>query len=410
MIGRDTRQSGLWIEEVLKNSMESAGMSVRCAGVMTTPGVAFLTRDGSYRAGVVISASHNPFQDNGIKIFRSDGQKLDDETQALIEGLVNQEPGPRRSPLPSSEPDQERLLQGSPGDNQSYLDFLAQAAESPADSLSGLKIVLDCAQGAAFRIAPQVFRRLGAQLVEMNSDPDGTNINRGCGALHPELMARQVAECGADLGAAFDGDADRVIFADRQGHLLDGDHILLLLARHFKQSGKLYTATVVTTVMANMGLEAALLKEGIRMVRTRVGDRWVWESMHKGGHALGGEQSGHIILHHALPSGDGILAAVKVAWLIASGEASLTEVRQSLRKYPQLLLNLPVSSKPDFRRIPAIRTEMRRIEDELKEQGRLLVRYSGTEPLVRIMLEAQHGIDPAPYAESLAACFREALG
>ncbi len=410
LIGRDTRLSGVWIEEVLKSSMQSAGMKVDCVGVLTTPGTAFLTRSGSCCVGVVISASHNPFQDNGIKIFRSDGQKLDERTQQAIEKLVEEVPLPELPARIPSDPPLKQLLKGARSRIRPYLDFLVQAAESPSGALERLKIVLDCANGAAFRIAPQVFRRLGAQLVTIHAQPDGTNINRGCGALHPQAMARRVVESGADLGAAFDGDADRVIFADRQGRLLDGDHILLLLARHLKRTSRLPTATVVTTVMANMGLEAALHKEGIGMLRTQVGDRWVWESMHQGGHGLGGEQSGHIILGDQLPAGDGILIAVKVASLVASGEVSLTEVRKGLIKYPQLLLNVPVCSKPDFHQIPSIRSEMRRIEGELKDQGRILIRYSGTEPLVRIMLEAQHGIDPAPYAESLAARFREALG
>lgn len=409
LIGRDTRQSGVWIEEILTAAMQSGGMKVDRAGVLTTPGTAFLTRRGGYQAGVVISASHNPFEDNGIKIFRSDGQKLDDQTQKAIERRVREEPLPETLPEDSSDVPLHRLLEGDEAHSQPYFDFLLQAAPGPS-AFKQLKIVLDCAHGAAFRIAPQVFSRLGAQTVAINAQPDGANINRSCGALHPEAMAQQAAQCGADLGAAFDGDADRVIFADRQGRLLDGDHILLLLARHLKRAGKLPSATVVTTVMANMGLEAALLREGIRMVRTPVGDRWVWESMRQGGHALGGEQSGHIILGDELPAGDGILVAVKVAWLLASNEADLSELRQGLAKYPQLLVNVPVSSKPDFHQIPSIRSEMARIEEELHDQGRILVRYSGTEPLARIMIEAQHGIDPAPYAESLAARFREALG
>lgn len=424
LIGRDTRLSGVWMEEVLSSALHSAGCRPHALGVISTPAVAHFTRrDRQAAAGIVISASHNPYRDNGLKVFGPQGEKLSSAQQKRVEEAVQALPSDEavgeqkaardsiedgQSPCEEEDVETELLLAADPEARQDYLDFLASAVAPGA--LKGLKVVLDCANGAAYRSAPMLFRRLGAEVVTLGADPDGRNINEGCGAMHPEPMARRVMSEGADLGAAFDGDADRLILSDEAGRLLDGDHILLMLARQMMAAGKLPKRTVVATVMSNLGLEKALARDGIRLLRTAVGDRFVWEAMKDGGHPLGGEQAGHIILGEMLPSGDGQLAAVKIAALAAAGRETLSGLADSMVRYPQLLLNVPVASKPDWRDIPALASQVDEVESELASKGRVLVRYSGTEPKVRIMLEGEPGYDLQPSARHLAECFRRELG
>ncbi len=407
LIGRDTRLSGVWIEELLHQELKQAQVETVRAGLLSTPGVSCLTRLGPYGVGIVISASHNPYQDNGIKFFQGNGEKFNPEQQGRLERRVAEMPSEAGS-VEDPEASVERISASDQASLSQYMDFLIQSVGKA--SLDSLKIVLDCANGAACAYAPQVFRSLGAEVVEIGAEPDGRNINLDCGALHPQAMAHRVRESKAALGAAFDGDADRVIFADAQGNLLDGDHALLILARKLNQDGALQSGAVVSTVMANMGLEIALRREGIRMLRTDVGDRWVWESMRQGGHWLGGEQSGHLILRHHMPAGDGVLAALQIASLAGSSPQILSQAFGDLVKFPQLIVNVKVASKPDFSRIPAIRGEIKRVERELAGKGRVLVRYSGTEPKARIMLEGEPGTDLQPLADAIALKFRQELG
>ncbi len=405
VIGRDTRVSGEAIEELLARELGRAGLGVVPVGIMTTPGVSYLTAQLEGGFGVAVSASHNPFHDNGIKLFQQSGEKFLSEQERTLEESIGTE-RPVDGKPDCSETGEIQLRTDEDCSNR-YLDFLVGAAGQPLD---GVRIVLDCANGAAFEIAPEAFSRLGAEVLTLNDTPDGRNINDGCGALHPQKMAARVKDVGAHFGAAFDGDADRVILADENGQLLDGDHILLLLARLYLQTGRLSTRSIVATVMSNMGLEVALKEGGIGLVRSPVGDREVWRAMVSGGHWLGGEQAGHIILRDEIPVGDGILVAIKIASMVAAGRCLLSEVRRDLVKYPQVLLNVPVSRKPDFTAIPSLRGEIQKTEEELENRGRVLVRYSGTEPLVRIMVEAAPGMDIEGHAVRLAARFQDALG
>ncbi|HSR69151.1 MAG TPA: phosphoglucosamine mutase [Acidobacteriota bacterium] len=417
LIGRDTRASGPWIENILCRALRSSGSRPKALGVISTPAVSYLTReDSEASAGVVISASHNPFYDNGLKIFGPDGEKLPDHRQHELEaavGRLEEVPAGPGSAIPElqedgQEADLSRLLTSDQPSLRRYLDFLASAAAG--HSLTGLKIVLDCANGAAYRSAPRLLTEMGAEVVALGADPDGRNINSRCGALHPQAMAERVRREGAHMGAAFDGDADRIILSDETGRLLDGDYVLLMLARQMDAQGRLPKRAIVSTVMSNLGLEKALSDSGIHLLRTPVGDRFVWEAMKKGGHPLGGEQSGHIILSEMLPSGDGQLIAVKVAALLASSGRPLSKLAESMVRHPQLLLNVPVASKPEWKEIPSLSREVERVERELDSRGRVLVRYSGTEPKIRIMLEAEPGLDLEPPARRLAECFRRELG
>lgn len=422
VIGRDTRESGPWIEEILGRALESEGARVTRAGVMTTPGVSFLTRCRQAALGVVISASHNPFEDNGIKLFNDRGEKFSDEAEASIEDAILADPPahdlpsrldrlpPARTATSPHSPigDDEAWMRADPQCLDEYRTFLCQAAEGT--ELASLKVVLDTANGAASRIAAETFSALGAQVVPLNAEPDGRNINRLCGAMHPQAMADATREAGADLGAAFDGDADRVVLSDRRGRLLDGDHVLLLLAEHLLHRGELPLRAVVATVMSNMGLEKALERIGVELIRTPVGDRHVWQEMVRGNHPLGGEQSGHIIQRRFSPAGDGLLSAIAVAGLQVRGEADLEKAADRLARFPQVVVNVPVADKPEFAAIPSISEQIHRLERDLRGRGRLLVRYSGTEPLVRIMLEGESGLDLSEMAESLAQRFRREIG
>ena len=407
-VGRDTRISGVWMEKTLEKAITGQGGTATLAGVITTPGVSFLCRTTPFDAGIVISASHNPYEDNGIKIISSEGVKLSNQEEVQIERALEKEvSGVDISHRPKGDV-QEQLTFFEPDCVGRYVDFLR--AVPRVESLKSLKVVIDCANGAAFYIAPQVFRRLGAEAVVMNAEPNGENINRGCGSLHPETMAKNVVEHTASFGVAFDGDSDRSIFSDEKGNLLDGDYILYILGQYLHRQGRMNSGCVVTTVMANMGLKRALRRQGLDLLRTRVGDRYVLEAMVSGNHALGGEQSGHIIIGEHSMSGDGILTALMMAQVVIDQGCSLGELAKGLEKFPQVLLNVPVRHKRDFTQIPEIQREIEGVERNLRGRGRVLIRYSGTEPLARIMLEGEREEEIRGYAETIAGRFREKLG
>jgi len=402
LIARDTRESGGWIEAWLGAGVQDGKGSCISAGVVPTPGLAFLTAQGPFDAGVMVSASHNPYQDNGIKIFSGAGLKLDDASELTLEGRILSE----TSALPEGlESQRLRTATELPSD---YLAFLEQSVGDTR--FEGLRIAIDAANGAAFELAPSVFRRLGATVLELATRPDGFNINQDCGALHPEGLAARVTETECTLGLALDGDADRAILVDAGGRVVDGDHLLLMLARELMENGQLKGRTVVGTVMANMGLEIALREEGVRLIRTRVGDRYVLEEMMRGDHDLGGEQSGHIILRRTSSTGDGILVGLQVAAMIAKTGRSLHELSRGLQKYPQELINVPVREKPDFREIPRIRIAIDEAEKELAGTGRILIRYSGTEPKARVMVEGADRDQIGRLGRKIADLFRAEIG
>jgi phosphoglucosamine mutase len=408
LIGRDTRASGLWIENVLQQAIVWQGGMVTLADVITTPGVAILSRDVPFDAGIVISASHNPYQDNGIKIFSSNGIKLTDEEEEWIEEEVAGDSNSDPLPLVAKDRSQEEIITFNRELVGRYIEFLRSV--SSVGVLKSLKIVLDCAHGAAFHIAPQVFRELGAEVVVLNAEPNGRNINLDCGAVYPQGMAQAVVDSQASLGVAFDGDCDRAIFCDAKGNLLDGDYTLFILARFFQRRGELESGCVVSTVMANKGLEVALKKERIRMLRTQVGDRYVLGEMLRGDHALGGEQSGHVIMRANSLVGDGILSALKMSQILLEEGGSLTDLARGFEKFPQILINVRVREKRDYSKIAEIQKEIEAASKNLGERGRVVIRYSGTEPLVRIMLEGEKETEIKKYAETIAARFQEKLG
>ncbi|HXG64770.1 MAG TPA: phosphoglucosamine mutase, partial [Blastocatellia bacterium] len=383
IIGRDTRESGPEIEGALARGAAAAGARVESCGVLTTPGVAFVTRSALFDAGVVISASHNPYTDNGIKVFSPSGKKLADEMERRIEADLDG----ARPPEETAEPflaDHIAQLQY----RDQYIQYLSDEVGKGL-SLRGIRLALDCANGAASEIAPQVFTSLGAEVDVIAASPDGRNINKDCGSLHPEYLQRLVIERGLDLGVAFDGDADRALFVDAQGELVDGDHVLLILAEYMKERGLLKGSAVVATVMSNIGLEIALRERGIELARANVGDRYVLEELLARGANLGGEQSGHIIFPDISLAGDGIITAIEVLRAVCESGKTLAELASGLQTFPQVLVNVRVSSKPKLDTVPEIKAEMERLEREMAGRGRLLVRYSGTENLARVMVEGE---------------------
>jgi len=408
LIGRDTRISGPWIVRVLEAAIVDQGGEAILADVITTPAVANLCRQQPFDAGLVVSASHNSFEDNGIKVFSNEGMKLTDEEEEWIEQSVAADSDGDLLPQVTEQPDPQEIRSFNRELVDGYIQFLK--AVPSVDSMKPLKVVLDCAHGAAFHIAARIFEELGAEVVALNIDPDGRNINLDCGAVHPEQMVREVIETKASLGVALDGDADRSIFCDEHGNLLDGDHVLYILARFFQRLNKLKSGCVVTTVMANKGLEVALERANLKTVRTPVGDRYVLAEMLQGEHVLGGEASGHIIMSAHSFAGDGIVTALKIADIVIREGRSLGELVEGFRKFPQILLNVRVREKEDFRQIPAIQQEIEAAEQSLGETGRVLIRYSGTEQLVRIMLEGEKEETIRHYAEAIAARFEEKLG
>ncbi len=402
LIGRDTRESGRWIEAWLSAGVRDARGRCVSAGVIPTPGLAYLTAQGSFEAGVMISASHNPYQDNGIKIFSGSGLKQDDPTELEVERRILEDASTAPEHLDSQTLDSVAELRSD------YLEFLE---ESVAGSrFDGLRIAIDAANGAGFDLAPRIFKRLGATVHEVATQPDGCNINRDCGALHPEGLAARVTDTECNVGLALDGDADRAILIDAKGQVFDGDHLLLILARELLGNDQLQTRTVVGTVMANMGLEVALRKEGLQFIRTQVGDRYVLEEMERGTHDLGGEQSGHIILRRTSSTGDGILVGLQVAAILVRTGRSLLELSKGMRKYPQTLINVPVREKPDFMEISRIRKAIEEAEAELATAGRILIRYSGTETMVRVMVEGADRNQIGRLGGKIADLFHEELG
>jgi len=377
LIGMDTRESSPWIAAQVAGGLRRRGVRVRSAGVITTPGVAYLTRTGPFCAGVMISASHNPYQDNGIKVFGHSGFKLPDDEEHAIEQEIF------RLRDEGVEPEAlEPALDA--GLDQQYLGYLVSTM--PA-RLTGLRMVVDCGNGAACQLAPDLFSRLGAEVTSINREPSGRNINLDCGALHVEGLRRKVLDEGADCGVAFDGDADRAIFIARSGKIVDGDAVLLVAGRALKAAGHLPGNVVVSTVMSNLGLEKALEREGIRMLRTPVGDKYVLEEMVRSGAMLGGEQSGHVIFREWSTTGDGLLTALRVFEVAARAQAGLDELTADLAIYPQRLVNVRVREKRPLDEIPAVAAEIRRFREAFGDAGRVVVRFSGTEPLARVMVE-----------------------
>jgi phosphoglucosamine mutase len=410
LIGRDPRESGPGIAEVIARGLASAGAEPVSAGVITTPGVAWLVNREGFSAGVVISASHNPYHDNGVKLISSSGMKFPDAVEHEIEHLILSPNG--EAPTSRAKGGGARANKTHPdGDEQLHQDYLQglRAAVLPGAKFAGMKIVLDCANGAASELAPQLFRMLGAEVVAINNAPDGKNINAGCGSLHPEGMQKRVVESGAMLGVAFDGDADRAIFASASGKLVDGDSVLLVAGRYMKSAGKLKGKVIVGTTMANLGLERALEESGLKLVRTAVGDRYVLEEMIRIGSNLGGEQSGHILFLDEATTGDGMLTAVRIASIVSIA-GPLDSLVADLKVYPQKIVNVRVQSKPPLESLPAVSRILGEAEKALGKSGRVILRYSGTEPLARVMVEAERDEDVRRWTDSLASAVRSAIG
>jgi phosphoglucosamine mutase len=405
VVGEDTRESSSAIAANVAAGLASAGVRVRSAGVITTPGIAYLARRGSFAAGIVISASHNPWQDNGIKIFGHDGYKLPDEVELEIEHEIFSQ----LAAAAAGEPSNSEPLRASTELDQSYVNWLKASVD--ASTLNRLRVVVDCAHGAASAIAPEVFRACGIQASFINHRPDGRNINHACGALHPEVVARETQQRRVDLGITFDGDADRALFADANGNVVNGDAVMLLAAREMKSRGKLAGGTVVATTMSNMGLEAALRRSGINMLRAPVGDKYVLEEMLKSGAVLGGEQSGHIIFRDGdATTGDGLLTALRVLEIVARSGKPLAELVSDLKVFPQVIKNVRVREKRPLKDIPEIARAIAAAERELNGTGRVVVRYSGTESLARVMIEAESEEKMKRQAEAIADAIQQALG
>src|ERR1700683_2565181 len=401
LIGRDTRESGPHIAERIACGLAAGGASPVSAGVLTTPGVAWLVNREGFAAGVVISASHNPYHDNGVKLISSTGMKFPDAIETALEQFVLSSRDAVSAAKALRLHDNEKI-------DDDYLAGLAQAL-LPGAKLAGMKIVLDCANGAASDLAPRLFRSLGADVIAMNHTPDGKNINANCGSLHPEGMQKQVVQSGAALGVAFDGDADRAIFSSATGKLVDGDGVLLVVARYLKSAGKLKGHVVVGTPMANLGLERALDSSGLKLARTAVGDRYVLEEMQRIGANIGGEHSGHIVFLDDATTGDGMLTALKIASII-SITGPLDSLIADLKIFPQKIVNVRVRSKPALDTLPEVASLLREAERALGDSGRGVRRYSGTEPLARVMIEAERDEDVRRWSDSLASALRSAIG
>jgi phosphoglucosamine mutase len=402
VIGRDTRRSGSLLEAAMVAGLLSAGADCYTVGVLPTPGIALLTRALDAHGGIVLSASHNPFQDNGIKLFSAQATKFPDAWEAQIEArVVAADAAPRARAA-----DIGRLVHYDRAEKY-YVDFLTRCF--PLD-LAGLTVAIDCAHGATFRVAPSVFRRLGARVVAMSVQPDGTNINADCGALHPEGLQKRLRAVRADVGFAFDGDGDRLISVDHIGEIRDGDYALAIAGRHMAQQRRLKGNLVVTTVMANLGLDESLKAAGIRVVKTQVGDRYVHEEMLKSGANLGGEQSGHLLFPDYMPTGDGILSALALLSVVRETGEPLASLATCMRKFPQVLVNVPVRSKPPIESIAGLGVRVGAFESEMNGIGRVLIRYSGTEALARVMIEGADAARIQAMADELAGVIRSQIG
>ena len=404
LIGRDTRESGGWIEAELAFGAAGEGASVTSAGVVPTPAVAYLTRSAAYDAGVVISASHNPFEDNGIKVFSGRGEKFTEHVEREVEAVVADSSW--RAVEGTASPLSPQDLVGP------YLEHLHAVIPeaSVRKALAGLTLAIDCANGATSTVGPALFAGLGWNVVVMANHPDGRNINLQCGSTHPQQLARLVTERGCDLGIAFDGDGDRAIFVDGRGRIVDGDAVLLMCALQLQREGRLRGGAIVATVMSNIGLEQALTRHGIGLVRCAVGDKYVMEEMQARNLSLGGEQSGHVIFSDDLFTGDGLCTALHVLRTIAVTGRTLTDLASDLTVYPQVLLNVRVREKTELERVPAVAAAIARVESMVAGQGRLLVRYSGTEPLLRVMLEGRHEDEIRAWAQEIVDVVKEHLG
>ncbi|MDQ5846349.1 MAG: phosphoglucosamine mutase [Acidobacteriota bacterium] len=407
VIGRDTRESGEWLERALVAGASRVGAQLKSAGVITTPGVAFLARVLPADAGIVISASHNAFRDNGIKIFSPSGRKLDEAMERQIENDVLSGAN-GASPASESAPD---VGAGDEGValRSRYLDHLENEIGSGL-ALDKLRLVVDCANGAASAFAPELFERLGASVKSINDNPDGRNINFNCGSLHMERLQDEVVKWKADIGVAVDGDADRALFVDSEGRLVNGDGYLWVLAKHLQSKGELHDDTVVATVMSNVGLEIALRSRGIRLVRTDVGDKYVLDEMLRLGASLGGEQSGHIIFPQVSLAGDGLVTTLRLLRAMKEEDKPLQELFAGFQSLPQILVNVEVKEKRPFSEVPPIQNATQNIVNKLGSRGRLLLRYSGTEPLARVMLEGENQAEIEKVANELANVIRETLG
>ncbi len=411
VLGMDTRESGPWIAATLTSGLRSAGAEVVFAGVLTTPAIAFLARKHGYAAGIVISASHNPWQDNGIKIFGGDGYKLPDAVELAIERLIEAELAAKlaanggeaaQAAEPSTLPAVQQSLRAE------YVQFLREAV--PGVSLDNRCVVIDCANGAASAVAPQLFGELRGTVEVTHASPDGRNINQDCGALHPEIVAAEVKQRGAVMGFTFDGDADRALFADEHGRVINGDAVMLACARDLHARGELAGNVVVATTMSNMGFEAALGRSGIRMLRAPVGDKYVLEEMQKSGASLGGEQSGHILMPAKATTGDGLLTALMVLDVVHRSGKTLGELVADLKNFPQVILNVRVREKRPLDGFAAVVKAIQAAETELHGTGRVVIRYSGTEALARVMIEAEDESRMRHHAEAIAAAIRAELG
>jgi phosphoglucosamine mutase len=400
LIGADTRESGQWIGEMVAGGLASRGVRVRYAGVITTPGVAYLTRTQPFAAGVMISASHNPYQDNGLKVFSQSGFKLPDDEEHAIEQEIFALLEKGVEPVPAA-------LELDSALARRYLDNLLSTLRKP---LAGVRVAIDCGNGASYRLAPGLFREAGADVETICCEPDGRNINLHCGALHLEALQQKVISSGATYGVAFDGDADRAIFVSSAGNVINGDGVLLAAGSALKAEGRLPGNIVVTTVMANLGLERALAECGIQMVRTPVGDKYVLEEMVRLGAAVGGEQSGHVIFREYSTTGDGMLTALRIFEIARAAGMGLDELTRDLKIYPQRLVNIRVREKKGLTEIPAVASEIRRVEEAFGGAGRVLVRFSGTEPLARVMVEGPDLEQVERFSASIADVIQREMG
>jgi phosphoglucosamine mutase len=402
VIGRDTRISGHLLESAIVAGVLSAGGECYAVGVLPTPGIALLTRALEAQGGVVLSASHNPYEDNGIKLFSAQGTKFPDQWEDEIERHLAGEDG-----APRAHGKHIGRLHTYDRAEQYYVDYLCRCF--PLD-LAGMTIAIDCAHGATARVAPSVFRRLGARVTAIGAKPDGVNINAGVGALFPQTLQAKVRASRAEIGFAFDGDGDRLIAVDHLGEIRDGDYALAISARHMAAGRRLKGNVVVTTVMANLGLDESLATAGIDIVKTQVGDRYVHEEMQRRGANLGGEQSGHLLFLDHAPAGDGILSALALLSVVRESGESLASLSSCMRKFPQVLVNVPVRSKPALDALPGFKETVSAFEDEMKSGGRVLVRYSGTEPLARVMIEGPDGERIRVMADQIAGLIRSQIG
>lgn len=410
LIGQDTRESSQWIAEALAAGLAAEDVACASAGVIPTAGVAYLARTGRFSAGVMISASHNPYEDNGIKVIAHSGYKLPDENELEVEEAIFRllEPDGAAGSSPAPGP-AGRALECDPGLRVRYEEFLASLLRSGA-SLAGLRVVMDCANGAASAVAPELFRRLGVEVLPINDAPDGRNINQNAGSLHPEQLQARVPAEAADLGVAFDGDADRALFVSASGALVNGDGVLYLVTRHMLSERTLKNCLVVGTLMSNLGLELAFQEMGVRLLRTPVGDKYVLEEMLARGANLGGEQSGHVIFSDQHTTGDGLLTALRVMEVLALTRRPLDHLVAGLRVFPQVIRNVRVREKVAVEQLPEVMRAIEASKRHFGDEGRVVVRYSGTEPLARIMIEAPSEADVHREAAAIAEAFQRSIG